>query len=77
MAAVGRGKKVYVVCCEPGAKAALGKLAGADVRDMGAKNLPPAKAGDVQVVITPVGPEEKILGARFVTWEMARARAPW
>lgn len=52
---LGRGKKVYVVCCEPGARAALGKSLKADIRDMSAKNLPPAKAGDVQVVITPVG----------------------
>ena len=53
--ALGRGKKVYIVCCEPGARAALGTVAGADVRDLNAKNLPPVKAGDVQVVVTPVG----------------------
>lgn len=47
---------MYVVCCDPGTKAALGKApSGADVRLMDAKNLPPAKVGDVQVVITPVG----------------------
>lgn len=55
VAALGRGKKVYIVCCEPGARAALGTVAGADVRDLNAKNLPPVKAGDVQVVVTPVG----------------------
>ena len=53
--ALGRGKKVYVVCCEPGARAALGTVAGTDVRDLNAKNLPPVKAGDVQIVVTPVG----------------------
>ena len=33
----------------------LGKDLKADVRDFNPKDLPPAKAGDVQVVITPVG----------------------
>lgn len=49
----GGGKKVYVVCCEPGAVSAFGKGA-ADVRSLSAKNLPPVKPGDVQVVVTPV-----------------------
>lgn len=55
--ALGRGgKKVYVVCCEPGAAGAFGEGVGgaADVRSLSAKNLPPVKPGDVQVVVTPV-----------------------
>ena len=46
---------MYIVCCEPEAKAVLGDVKGLDVRDLNAKNLPPAKAGDVQIVVTPVG----------------------
>lgn len=54
--AIGKGKKAYVVCCQPGAKADFGSgvRGAADVRDINAKNLPPAKAGDVVVVVTPV-----------------------
>lgn len=54
MGAVGRGKKVYIVCCDPSARVDLGQVSGADVRDLNAKNLPPVKAGDVQVIVTPV-----------------------
>lgn len=55
--ALGRGKKVYVVCCQPGAVDDFGKGAGgtADVRALNAKNLPPAKSGEVIVMVTPVG----------------------
>lgn len=54
--AIGKSKKAYVVCCQPGAKADFGTgvRGAADVRDINAKNLPPAKAGDVVVVVTPV-----------------------
>lgn len=54
--AIGKSKKTYVVCCQPGAKADFGSgVRGAsDVRDINAKNLPPAKTGDVVVVVTPV-----------------------
>ncbi|CBJ27451.1 conserved unknown protein [Ectocarpus siliculosus] len=53
--AIGKSKKAYVVCCQPGAKAdfGIGVRGAADVRDINAKNLPPAKAGDVVVVVTP------------------------
>lgn len=53
--ALARSRRVYVACCEPGAKAIIGKDVKADVRDLNPKDLPPAKEGDVQVVITPVG----------------------
>ncbi|CAN0184305.1 unnamed protein product [Pylaiella littoralis] len=66
--AVGRGKKVYVVCCQPGAVDDFGKGAGgaADVRALNAKNLPPAKSGDVIVVVTPADQSQ---------WKLARTMA--
>lgn len=70
---MGWGKKVYVVCCDPGTKAALGKASsGADVRLMDAKNLPPAKAGDVQVVVTPVGAYINLSQKAEDRWALAR-----
>lgn len=66
IAGMGWGKKVYVVCCDPGTKAALGKApSGADVRLMDAKNLPPAKVGDVQVVITPADQGQWVLARKM------------
>ncbi|CAM9698182.1 unnamed protein product [Discosporangium mesarthrocarpum] len=50
---MGWGKKVWVVCCQPGVKSALTKSGAADVRELSSKNLPQAKKGDVQVVVTP------------------------
>ncbi|CAM9209906.1 unnamed protein product [Choristocarpus tenellus] len=50
---MGWGKKVYVVCCQPGVRGDLAKTGGADVRDLDARNLPDAKKGDIQVIVTP------------------------
>ncbi|CAM9437840.1 unnamed protein product [Laminaria digitata] len=64
--AVGRGKKVYIVCCDPSARVDLGQVSGADVRDLNAKNLPPVKAGDVQVIVTPADQSQ---------WKLAKKMA--
>lgn len=48
---------MYLVCCQPGAMNALGNgaIGGAtDVRNLDAKNLPPATSGDIVVLVTPV-----------------------
>lgn len=57
---------MFVVCCEPGVKAALTKGTSADVRLMDPKDLPPAKTGDVQVIVTPVSWELRVI--KSVSW---------
>ncbi|CAM9309029.1 unnamed protein product [Scytosiphon promiscuus] len=68
--AIGKGsKKVYLVCCQPGAMNALGKgsIGGAaDVRNLEAKNLPPATSADVVVLVTPADQSQ---------WKLARTMA--
>lgn len=76
VAGLGRGKKLYVVCFELGVKKALSKATSAEVLMVNAKQLPPAKAGDVQLVITPVR-LEGWMRDRFRVVSTAREHILW